>query len=68
MAIGSRYGDTFNTETTHRISCQCIYYIWLLATNSRLLQMCTVHLPLYADGAKKKKKLVLWTITLTRLC
>jgi hypothetical protein len=53
--IGSRYDNTFNTEPMHRISCCCIYHMWPLATDSRLLQICTVFLPLYADGTKKKQ-------------
>jgi hypothetical protein len=29
--------------------------MWPLATDSRLLQTFTVHLPLHADGTKKKQ-------------
>jgi hypothetical protein len=50
----SRYDDTFNTEPTHGISCCCIYYRWLMATSSRLLQTCTAHLHFLADGMKKE--------------
>jgi hypothetical protein len=51
--IKSRYEDTFNTEPTHGISCCCIYYMWPLATDSRLLQTCTVRLPLHSDGMEQ---------------
>jgi hypothetical protein len=74
--IGSRYDDTFNTKPMHGICC-CIHYIWPLATKSRLLHTCTVHLPLHAYSAEgggreeekeKKNKVMLWRVTLTRLC